>query len=157
MRRILALTGVTSLLALSLAAATTASAAGDCQYVLGFKEIHDAMPGVIGACLTNEFHDGQTGDGLQRTTRGLLVWRKADNSVAFTDGYHTWVDGPHGMQSRLNDQRFAWEHDADLHHPDHLGLGVPQPRPPSGATPPPNYGHDADHGPGHDGERGVHH
>ena len=41
--------------------------------------------------------------------KGLLVWRKADNHTAFTDGYRTWVDGPKGVQKRLNTQRFAWE------------------------------------------------
>src|SRR5439155_10452091 len=39
----------------------------------------------------------------------LLVWRKADNFTAFTDGYRTWVQGPFGLQKRLNTERFAWE------------------------------------------------
>ncbi|HUX86747.1 MAG TPA: hypothetical protein VMW65_07070, partial [Chloroflexota bacterium] len=52
------------------------------------------------------------GDGLQMTTRGMLVWRKADNFTAFTDGYRTWVNGPYGFQQRLNRERFCWEGDA---------------------------------------------
>jgi len=26
----------------------------------------------------------------------VLVWRKADNRTAFTDGYRTWINGPRG-------------------------------------------------------------
>jgi hypothetical protein len=44
---------------------------------------------------------------------GLLVWRKADNWTAFTDGYRTWINGPAGIQQRLNTQRFSWEPNPD--------------------------------------------
>jgi plastocyanin len=40
------------------------------------------------------------------------VWRKADNWTAFTDGHQTWLNGPFGLQRRLNTTRFAWEGDA---------------------------------------------
>jgi len=43
----------------------------------------------------------------------LLVWRKLDNWTTFTDGFHTWVNGPYGLQERLNDQRFGWEANPD--------------------------------------------
>ena len=33
--------------------------------------------------------------------------------TAFTDGYHTWVNGPNGVQERLNSQRFAWQANPD--------------------------------------------
>ena len=44
----------------------------------------------------NAHHNPQNGDGLQETTAwhgkgGLMVWRKADNFTAFTDGYRTWI------------------------------------------------------------------
>jgi hypothetical protein len=39
----------------------------------------------------------------------LLVWRKADNWTAFTDGYRTWLNGPQGLQQRLNTELFPWE------------------------------------------------
>ncbi len=86
--------------------------------MLGFRTIHDQIPTIVGNCLENEHHDGVTGDGLQATTAwhqrgGLLVWRKRDNHTAFTDGYQTWVNGPYGLQKRLNTQRFCWEPDAD--------------------------------------------
>src|SRR5262249_13860644 len=49
------------------------------------------------------------GDGLQQTAYGLLVWRKADNWTAFTNGSMTWINGPLGLQSRPNDQLLDWE------------------------------------------------
>ena len=102
-------------LASILGPATPASAA-NCQFVLGFKAIHDAMPATVGNCLVNEHHDAVTGDALQETTGpsgagGLLVWRKADNWTAYTDGFRTWVNGPAGLQQRLNTERFTWEGD----------------------------------------------
>jgi hypothetical protein len=55
----------------------------------------------------------RAGDAIQHTTGGLLVWRKLDNWTTFTDGFHTWVNGPYGLQERLNDQRFGWEANPD--------------------------------------------
>lgn len=111
---------------LGLAPAASASAQ-DCEFVLGFKTLHDLIPNIIGNCVNNEYHNGQNGDGLQNTTAsgagGLLVWRKADNWTAFTDGYRTWVNGPLGLQQRFNSQRFAWEW-----NPDKLAI-VPAPAP----------------------------
>lgn len=86
-----------------------AAAAASCRFVLGFAGLHNAIPSIVGDCLENERHNTVTGDALQRTTRGMLVWRKADNAAAFTDGYRTWVQGPLGVQERLNSQRFPWE------------------------------------------------
>ncbi|MCL4508329.1 MAG: hypothetical protein M1296_02250 [Chloroflexi bacterium] len=83
--------------------------AATCSFVLGFATLDHLIPSVIGSCLDNEQHDPVTGDALQHTTNGLLVWRKSDNFTAFTDGYHTWVNGPNGVQERLNSQRFSWE------------------------------------------------
>src|SRR5579875_2503306 len=83
--------------------------AENCQFVLGFATLHDLIPQIVGQCLENEHHNPTNGDGLQMTTNGLLVWRKADNFTAFTDGYRTWVNGPHGLEARLNSQRFSWE------------------------------------------------
>jgi hypothetical protein len=67
----------------------------------------------VGDCLQNEGFNPANGNAEQRTTKGLLVWRKADNWTAFTDGYRTWLNaGPRGVVQRLNTQRFAWESDA---------------------------------------------
>lgn len=83
--------------------------AQNCQFVLGFATLHNLIPQIVGQCLENEHHNPTNGDGLQLTTNGLLVWRKADNFTAFTDGFRTWVNGPFGLQMRLNSQRFFWE------------------------------------------------
>ena len=89
----------------------TSVAAAECQFVLGFKTLRDLIgPETVGECLENEHH-GANGDALQQTTGGLLVWRKADNWTAFTDGYRTWINGPNGLVQRLNTERFAWEAD----------------------------------------------
>jgi hypothetical protein len=91
------------------------AAAANCQFVLGFKVIHDAIPAIVGDCKTDEYH-GANGDALQQTAAwhgngGLLVWRKCDNWTAFTDGASTWLNGPNGVQKRSNSERFPWERD----------------------------------------------
>jgi hypothetical protein len=81
-----------------------------CRFVLGFAAIASMLPAQVGQCAGNESHNPQNGDALQHTTTGgLLVWRKADNWTAFTDGFHSWVNGPYGLRERLNTQRFSWE------------------------------------------------
>jgi hypothetical protein len=86
----------------------------NCSFVLGFAAMHALIPDVSGPCAEDEHYDPITGDSLQATARGLMVWRKADNWTAFTDGYRTWVNGPIGLQERLNTQRFPWEASQDL-------------------------------------------
>jgi hypothetical protein len=88
--------------------------AAPCSFALGFKSLHDLIPEQVGACLVDEHHNPTNGDGLQETAGptgagGLLVWRKADNWTAFTDGYHTWINGAFGLERRLNVQLFWWE------------------------------------------------
>jgi hypothetical protein len=90
--------------------ATASSAANNCQFILGFQTLHALIPSIVGNCVDEETH-AANGDALQTTTNGLLVWRKADNFTAFTDGYRTWVNGPFGLQERLNSARFSWEPD----------------------------------------------
>jgi hypothetical protein len=94
----------------------TPTHAQPCQFVLGFQALDNLIPQIVGNCLEDEQH-GANGDGLQHTTGvnnaiGLLVWRKADNWTAYTDGYRTWINGPSGLQERLNIYRFCWEGDA---------------------------------------------
>jgi hypothetical protein len=99
---------VVALLALSLAA-RPADQVG-CRFVLGFASLRAALgPALVGECLEDERASPANGDALQRTTGGLLVWRKADNWTAFTDGHRTWVSGPNGIESRLNAEVFGWE------------------------------------------------
>jgi len=83
---------------------------GPCFFQLGFKTLRDMIPGIVGDCRENEWHNAVNGDGLQQTTGGLLVWRKADNWTAFTNGSITWLNGPCGLQTRPNEGPFyAWE------------------------------------------------
>ena len=98
-------------LALYLAGAGSASAQSAPEFRLGFKALADQIPDTVGRPLENE-HYSANGDSLQATTNGLLVWRKADNWTGFTDGYRTWVNGPNGLESRLNTERLPWEQGA---------------------------------------------
>lgn len=75
----------------------------------GFKLLADLIPCQIGKPLEAEHFEPSTGNSLQRTSAGLMVWRKADNWTAYTDGSTTWVNGPVGVQERPNEERFEWE------------------------------------------------
>ena len=88
--------------------ASAAPPAAPCQFILGFSTLAGAVP-EVGHCIDDQA-SAPNGDALQHTTGGLLVWRKSDNWTAFTDGYRTWVNGPSGIQQRLNTARFPWEH-----------------------------------------------
>ena len=104
MKRLVALLGF----ALFLLMPTPVSAA-ECRFVLGFQTLRDLIGHeIVGECLEIEHYEAN-GDSLQQTTGGLLVWRKADNWTAFTDGYRTWINGPNGLEQRLNTERFDWE------------------------------------------------
>jgi Zn-dependent protease/CBS domain-containing protein len=102
---------------------TAAAQPATCSFVLGFAALHTAIPTIVGDCVTDESHNPDNGDALQSTTNGLLVWRKADNLTAFTNGNQSWVDGPFGIETRLDAQRFFWEP-----NPDGLAI-VPTPTP----------------------------
>jgi hypothetical protein len=109
----------------------TTTSAQTCTFQLGFATLRDmivAQSGdIIGACIENEHHNPFNGDALQQTTGGLMVWRKADNWTAFTNGATTWLNGPFGLAVRPNaGPLFPWENPAP----------VPQPEP-TFAVPPP--------------------
>lgn len=94
-----------------LALVPTSAQAVDCQFILGFATLRDLIGHeIVGDCLENEYWN-EIGDSNQRTTGGLMAWRKADNWTAFTDGYRTWINGPNGLVQRLNTERFEWEAD----------------------------------------------
>lgn len=78
------------------------------EFRLGFKALADLIPNVVGQPLEDEHYDAN-GDSIQRTTTGLMVWRKSDRWTAFTNGHTTWILGPYGLQSRLNSQLYPWE------------------------------------------------
>lgn len=92
------------------AAQTAPPPAAGCQFVLGFKTLHDLAANTVGDCTDNQAFVAN-GDAQQHTSKGLLAWRKSDNWTAFTDGYKTWINGPDGLVSRLNTERLAFEKD----------------------------------------------
>jgi hypothetical protein len=129
-----------SLLVLAAAALPSVSAqpvlAEDCEFLLGFKDLHDLIPSVVGDCIEDETHNPENGDALQRTTGGLLVWRKADNWTAFTNGATTWLNGPNGLQSRSNSDRFPWEAAAPASSSGTPSAPAAAPSPPPPPPPP---------------------
>lgn len=83
----------------------------NCQYILGFKTLHDIDPDSIGDCVENESHNPINGDALQHTTKGLMVWRKLSNDMAFTTGPQTLVVNGRGARWRSSYSRFSDEPD----------------------------------------------
>jgi hypothetical protein len=79
-----------------------------CRFTVGFREFRAAMPDLVGDCTENERIE-PNGDVAQRTTNGLLVWRRGDGYIAFTDGGQTWIQGPNGIEVRPNGQFLPWE------------------------------------------------
>jgi hypothetical protein len=125
-------------LALPMSAPTMPAQAAACQYILGFKTLHDAIPDIVGDCADNQAF-APNGDAQQHTTKGLLAWRKADNWTAFTDGYHTWVNGPYGIQERLNTERFPYEAQGS----GGVGAAPVELLPPGQTCPDPHFGFDS--------------
>ena len=107
---------------------------GACQFVLGFATLWAQIPVQVGQRSEDQQTNIANGDAYQRTAGGLLVWRKADNWTAFTDGYRTWVNGPRGLQQRLNTERYAWEGDAGA--PGTTLIADAPPPPPAPVGPP---------------------
>jgi hypothetical protein len=93
---------------------TSVSGQTSCIFVGGFARIRDLVGAEkVGACLEDEHFNSENQNAEQLTTGGLLVWRKSDNFTAFTDGGTTWINGPGGLQSRANNERFPWETDLE--------------------------------------------
>src|ERR1700687_5456931 len=64
-----------------------------CHFEAGFAELRDLIgAATVGDCVEHEHFRQRNGDTLQTTTRGLLMWNKADNWTAFTDGTTTWIN-----------------------------------------------------------------
>jgi plastocyanin len=107
-----------------LEAQTTPAA---CQFILGFKTLHDLDPQDIGDCIDNQAF-ASNGDAQQHTTKGLMAWRKADNWTAFTNGYLTWINGPAGLVKRLNTgPLFPWESPTPIQPPSAPSSASPAP------------------------------
>jgi hypothetical protein len=110
MRRLLSMFSV-GLIAAGLpcmVSATPLSQSG-CQFTDGFRALREQLGEVVGDCLENARAEPSSGNVLQRTTGGLMVWRARGNWTAFTDGNTTWLAGPFGLQQRGATERFDWE------------------------------------------------
>ncbi|MCC7106188.1 MAG: hypothetical protein IT307_13685, partial [Chloroflexi bacterium] len=106
-----------------------------CSYSQPFKALHDQLPEVVGYCVERERSNTDNGNTEQRTTNGLLVWRKSDGRVLFTNGVTTWIIGPTGLLSRPSDgPLFPWEQLAarPARTTEAAGLGPPVAEPPPG-------------------------
>src|SRR6185437_1432282 len=137
------LIGALALAAALVPAQGAAQTTAGCQFVLGFKALRDLDPADIGDCTDNQT-SASNGDAQQHTSKGLLAWRKADNWTAFTNGYTTWINGPDGVQSRLNTDRFPWEAAVPAAAPAPApapapAAATPTPAPPPKPTPRPVY------------------
>ncbi len=97
-----------AVIAVAVSSVDAVLAAPGPEFRLGFASLAGQIPDVVGQPLEAE-HYGPNGDSLQATSTGLMAWRKADNWTAFTDGATTWINGPAGVVSRPNAQRFPWE------------------------------------------------
>src|SRR4051794_36359640 len=82
--------------ALAAPASAAPLAQTPCIFQLGFQALRNQIPDTVGACRENEHFNPTNGNAEQLTTGGLLVWRKADNWTAFTNGATTWLNGPLG-------------------------------------------------------------
>jgi hypothetical protein len=91
--------------------------AEEIRFVLGFEVLAKMLEEELGKLipLENEHPDIENPANqiqpvqLPSGAVGLMVWRSADNWTAFTNGYETWINGPEGLQKRLNTDRFQWE------------------------------------------------
>lgn len=101
-----------------------------CAFVLGFAAMRTRVGAErVGACLESQRYTAD-GNAEQRTSGGLLVWRKADNWTAFTDGARTWITGPGSvLVDRPNDERYPWESDAGAPGATLVPLPPPPPAP----------------------------
>lgn len=92
-----------------------AHAAPACVFQRGFAALAAVLPQAVGRCRDDEHGDPRSGDVLQHTSTGLLVWDRAEHQAAFTDGAHTWLVIGGRPWERLNGQRFAWEANPHRH------------------------------------------
>jgi hypothetical protein len=95
---------------LALAPAVAAQSLPPCTFSALFQPLQDSAPVEIGSCRGAQLAESN-GDALQVTTKGLLVWRKADNWMGFVGSSRTLVMTPDGLARRLNTDRFDWELD----------------------------------------------
>ena len=64
-----------------------------CEFVLGFKALHDLIPRIAGDCVSNQESNPVNGDALQVTENGLMAWleclAKDKPKIVLTHGENT--------------------------------------------------------------------
>ena len=105
-------------------------AAGPCQFVLGFADLHSRLNGIDGNCEANETNDAaNSGDRVQQTfnpatgVHGLMAWDHITNTMRWTDGGRTLTWSSCGLQERLNTQSWLWEKDPTKVHGGQVDAG----------------------------------
>jgi hypothetical protein len=84
-----------------------------CTFHTRLGDLRDRIGVVlVGDCVENVRGAGH-GEARQRTTRGEMVWWEGENRAVFANDVHTWMTGPNGVVRRRNEERFAWEADAE--------------------------------------------
>jgi poly(3-hydroxybutyrate) depolymerase len=115
----LAIAAALSLLALlSLQSAAPVAAQTACRFGGGFALLRDQIgTATAGDCVEDEhpatLPDAPGGALVQRTTRGVFVWRPTDNWTAFADDNTTWINRGDRIFQRPNGDRFWWETGAE--------------------------------------------
>jgi hypothetical protein len=66
-------------------------------FEFGFALLAFELGPIMGEPLECQYSDEETGDTLQRTTRGLAYYRQGTNVAAFTNGWERWALGPEGL------------------------------------------------------------
>jgi broad specificity phosphatase PhoE len=69
---------------------------------------------IVGNCVEDQRQIQGTDNAQQRTTNGVLFYRALDNRVLFSNASQTWINGPNGLVTRPNNQRFEWEGDRQM-------------------------------------------
>lgn len=80
-----------------------AFAVGSCSISGHFLTIVQAMPETVGDCRGPESVDPDTGDLVQPTSGGWLVFHESDESITFTDGVRTWGLTSEGVTMIIGD------------------------------------------------------
>jgi hypothetical protein len=66
-------------------------------FTLGVADLKQQLGDTMGAPLECEHPVSASGDSIQQTTAGLVIYRAATNTVMFTDGWRHWALTPRGM------------------------------------------------------------
>jgi len=93
---------------LTPASPLAAQSASTCSLLANFQPLRDAAPTEVGECRGDQLSE-DNGDAIQATSKGLLMWRKAENWTGFIGPSRTIVLGPSGLERRANTERFGWE------------------------------------------------